>query len=155
PSKESTKTILPSKFSSGIVLSAEYRGPLWIPESLESANGFGRPDYGCVAFAVHGSMAATVEDDGEAWGRDLTADGNWMQCWPARRTNDQIYCTMAFAPNGTKVALGRSESEVELLDWPSGEGITLRPPLEGDRAERPRTRALAFSPDSKLLAAGS
>ena len=27
--------------------------------------------------------------------------------------------------------------------------------MEGERAERPRTRALAFSPDGKLLAAGS
>src|SRR5262249_58771631 len=66
-----------------------------------------------------------------------------------------IYASMALPPGGRRVARGRNDGEVELLDWPGGDGRTLRPPLEGEKAERPRTRALAFSPDGKLLAAGS
>src|SRR5262249_62382840 len=65
------------------------------------------------------------------------------------------FASWALAPRGGRVARGGGHSGVELPACPGGTGQTLRPPLEGKDAERPRTRTLAFSPDGKLLAAGS
>ena len=68
--------------------------------------------------------------------------------------NDDIYLSLALAPGGAKVALGMRNCTIDLLDWPGGEGIRLRPTLPGTEAEAQRVHALAFSPDGRYLAAG-
>jgi hypothetical protein len=111
---------------------------------------------GCVTVAVEATMAGAVGYDGEGWRRDLTAEGDWVPCWPERRTGrDMIYSAMAFAPGGSKVALGRTGCVVELLDWPSGNGPTLQPAVPEEEGELHRVYALAFSADGSLLAAGT
>jgi hypothetical protein len=115
------------------------------------------PDKSAVnAVAFWGTLAAAVTYDGECWRRELTVPGDWQQCWPARRGDrDDIYFTMALSPGGTKAALGRMRGAVELLDWPGGTGPTLRPALLEIELIDQRVYTLAFSPDGKLLAAGT
>jgi hypothetical protein len=110
----------------------------------------------CVAIAFHGTRGAALSYNGEGWRRDLTAEEDWESCWPERRSGrDVIYSAVAFAPGGAKVALGRTGSAVELLDWPAGSGPTLQPAVAGEAVADQRVYALAFSPDGKLLAAGT
>jgi hypothetical protein len=89
PRGESRKAVPPTKFAAGLMLSAD--GTYWIPAKGAPA---ALPSKGLYArdVAFHGTQAAALSYDGEVQSRDLTVEGDWQQCWPARRTsNDEIY----------------------------------------------------------------
>jgi hypothetical protein len=147
---ESRKAVPRTKFAKGLMLAA--RGLHWIPAKgktvLLPGAGLSLTD---VAF--HGSTAAALRYDGAVLSRDLTAEGDWQQCRPARRSdNNDLYHAIAFAPQGERVALGRRRGVVDVLDWPAGTGPTLDPELTGEQRDVSRVHALAFSPDGKYLA---
>jgi WD40 repeat protein len=101
--------------------------------------------------------ATAVCYDGEGCRRDLAVAGDWVQCWPERRGGrDEIYVEVALAPDGSKVALGRTGCAVDLFEASGGPRRLLQPPDAGDEVvRRQRVRALAFSPDGQILAAGA
>jgi hypothetical protein len=149
----SRQAVPPTKFAAGLVMWAG--GAYWVPAKGEPASlPGGRYYYSALAF--HGRTAADLRYDGEVWRRDLTVEGDWQQCWPARRSNnDEPYYSIAFAPKGDRVALGRRGGVVDVLDWPAGTGPTLRPDLTAAERDDYRVHALAFSPDGKHLAAAN
>src|SRR5262249_44052931 len=104
--------------------------------------------------AFHGTTAAALSYDGAVSRRDLTVEGKWQECWPARRRSneEERYYSIAFAPKGDRVALGRRKGVVDLLDWPAGTGPTLRPEITAARRDSYRVHALAFSPEGKYFA---
>jgi hypothetical protein len=142
-----------TKFAAGLVM---WAGSLyWIPAKGAPAS-LPVGDYYSGGVAVHGTTAAALRYDGEVWSRELTTEGAWQQCWPARRGNNpaayfSYYC-IAFAPTGDRVALGRRGGLIDVLDWPAGTGPTLRSELSESQRDAYRVHALAFSPDGKLLA---
>jgi hypothetical protein len=147
---ESRKAVPASTFAKGLVMSAG--GTYWIPAKGKPAS---LPSgYYPSEEAFHGTTAAALRYDGEVSRRDLTVEGDWQQCWPARRSNndEEYYCSIAFAPKGDRVALGRKGGVVDVLAWPAGTGPTLRPELTAQQRDYCRVHALAFSPDGKLLA---
>jgi hypothetical protein len=110
----------------------------------------------CVSMTFQGTTATAAGYNGAGWRRDLTAAGEWAPLWPERRRGrDIIYSSVAVAPGGTKVALGRTDCAVELFDLPGSDGPMLQPVPGGDHLEFERVYRLAFSPDGKLLAAGA
>src|SRR5256885_181207 len=99
-----------------------------------------------------GTVATAAGYNGAGWRRDLTAKGDWAPLWPERRRGrDVIYFSVALAPGGTKVALGRTQCGVELFDLPGGEGPLLQPVPSEASLEDQRVYRLAFSPDGTLL----
>jgi WD40 repeat protein len=151
--RESRKAAPSTKFASGLMLAAD--GLYWVPAKGKLASLARGPYYSCTV-AFHGTTAAAVDYDGEVSRRDLTVEGEWEQCWPERRgSSGEGYYSIAFDPKGGRVALGRRRGGIDLLDWPAGTGPTLRPELTGDRSDRYRIHALAFSPDGKYIAAAN
>ena len=147
---ERRKAFPPTKFAAGLVMSADVT--YWVPArgapAFLSSGGSYSSDV-----AIHGTTAAALRYDGQVLRRDLTVEGDWQECWPARRSNnDEAYYSIAFAPKGDRVALGRRRGVVDVLDWPAGTGPTLRPALTADQRNDYRVHALAFSPDGKYLA---
>jgi hypothetical protein len=150
--KESLKAVPQRTFARGLMMCAGvayWISPKGSPASLPSSG------YYTSTVAFHASTAAALRYDGEVSRRDLTVDGDWQRCWPARRNNDEGYSSIAFAPKGDRVALGRRGCVVDVLDWPAGTGPTLRPELSEAQRDRHRVHALAFSPDGKHLAAAN
>jgi hypothetical protein len=138
----------------GLALSSGVQG-FWVRQGAK------RPALGlpylsaCVALAFEGTRATGMCYDGAGFEREMTARGDWEPSWPERRGGrDVIYFSIAPAPGGTKVALGRTECAVELFDRAGGGERVLQPALS-EEVERQRVYALAFSPDGKLLAAGA
>jgi len=149
----SRKAVPRTTFAKGLVLSAG--GPCWIPAKGAPAS---LPDFDdhYMDMAFHGGTAAVLQYGGEVSRRDLTDEGHWEPCWPARRGDDEDgYYSITFAPTGGRVALGRRGGVIDLLDWPGGGGPTLRPEAAEARLEDYRVHALAFSPDGKHLAAAN
>jgi hypothetical protein len=147
---ESREAVPPRKFAQGLMLATH--GLHWIPAKGKRAT-FPRAGYDITDVAFHGRTAAALSYDGEVWRRDLTAEDDWQQGWPARLSNNNdLYHSIAFAPQGDRVALGRRRCVVDVLDWPAGTGPTLTPELTVDHPDSYRVHALAFSPDGKYLA---
>ena len=63
----------------------------------------------------------------------------------------------AFSPDGKYFAVGagRPAQEGEIKIWQTGDAFWSRPPVQAVKAHRDCVYALAFSPDSKLLASTS
>lgn len=147
---QSQQAVPATKIAKGLLMWAD--GTYWIPAkgnpvSLPDANYYGSE------VAYHGTTAAVVQYNGEVSRRDLTVEGDWEQCWPARRTNnEEAYSSIAFDPRGDRVALGRRGGVVDVLDWPAGTGPTLRPELTEEQRDDYCVHTLAFSPDGQHLA---
>jgi WD40 repeat protein len=139
--------------ATGLLLPGGHLLLLWIGEGERPPLYLPGPSDGN-ALAVEGTTAIALGYEGTGYRRDLTTEGNWNECWPSRRRRHEIYSALAFSPGGAKVALGRTDCVVDLLDWPGGSGPTLQPVVPQDEAEHMRVHALAFSPDGKLLASG-
>lgn len=150
---ESLPAVPPRKFAKGLLMMpGRGRGLHWIPAKGKIASLTGA-DYNTNDVAFHGSTVAALHYDGEVLRRDLTAEGDWQQCWPPRRSdNNDLYHSIAFSPQGDRVALGRRRCVVDVLSWPAGTGTTLTPELAVEHPNRHRVHALAFSPDGKYLA---
>jgi hypothetical protein len=148
---KSLSAVPASKFAKGLVMSTG--GTDWIPEKGDPVSLPSSPYYSDI-MAFHGTTAAAVAYDGRVSRRDLTVEGDWQECWPARRSSneDEGYYSIAFAPKGDRVALGRRRGVVDLLDWPAGTGPTWRPEITAAKRDSYRVHALAFSPDGTLLA---
>src|SRR4051794_15840865 len=76
---ESREAVPSAELARGLVMWAH--GTYWIaaggePASLPSGSHYSS------AVAFHGSTAAALRFDGEVLRRDLTAEGDWQQCWP-------------------------------------------------------------------------
>lgn len=140
-------------FSSGALLTCR-SSAFWVP-AKGAAVRIATPHYED-ALTLQGTTAVALSYGGEAWRRDLTAEEEWTACWPNRRTNDQLYYSVALSPDGKRAALGREECGIDLVDWPGGDNVvTLRPtPQQGVDLNHKKPHVVAFSPDGKLLAAG-
>ncbi len=148
------RLMTPVEIKEGLILQGLYSF-YWIGNNPPARRRLSRPNNG-VAYAVEGSQITAVCYDGEGLRRDLTAGEDWQQGWPQRRNGrDEIYAAIALAPDGSRVALGRTGGVVELFDRAGGEGLTLQPRDMDEEGRHQRVRTLAFSPDGKLLAAGA
>jgi hypothetical protein len=123
----------------------------WIDEKggLASLTG---PSYYATAITSHGTTAVALRYDGTVWRRDLTTDDNWAECQLSDRDQNGLFRSLAFSPDGKRVALGRDNSRIDLHHWPEGDGTTLRPDVPAGQIDK-RVHALAFSPDGRYLAA--
>jgi hypothetical protein len=140
----------PLEVEAGLLLGIHHL--YWIGEEKPPAT-LG-PDYYSANMAFQGTKAIALRYDGSVSYRDLATQTKWTECWPTRRNRDQIFRCLAFSPDGKKVALGRDDCLIDLLDWPDGTGPTIRPAGATSPVTEQRVHALAFSPDGKLLAAG-
>jgi eukaryotic-like serine/threonine-protein kinase len=100
-----------------------------------------------LAFSPGGSILATFEDNGKVevveWSTGRICNNFVMR--PPRRSEAGV---VTFSPDGNWLAVGEDFGTVLLMRWPDGDLVPVETqPTNG-------VSALAFSPDSKMLAAG-
>jgi eukaryotic-like serine/threonine-protein kinase len=114
-----------------------------VPAGSVSAIAFS-PDGNLIATGSAGHYARDMGDSNvEMWDR-----GTGRRVRPVHATKNVIW-SLAFSPDGTRLALGGTNPQVEVRDTRTGEVLWAK-----HKPRLPQAMGVAFSPDGKSLAAG-
>jgi WD40 repeat protein len=121
----------------GRVLAQRWNG------GVEEVDSLGGARVVAIAASRDGLRAAWAADDGTrvVWSLEYGKE--------ILRSRDTLVRSLAFSADGRRIAVGREDKHVELLDAETGRSQRVLDPLEG------AVTALAFAPDGATLAAGS